>query len=66
MAFDLEALDGDERLDDLGAERPAQDLVALERIEGSVQRYGKCRADQLGVRPVCITVNGRGRTQALS
>ncbi len=58
VALDLEALDRDERLDDLRAERPAQDRVGLERVQGCVQRGGQRRADQLA-RSVCITVDGR-------
>src|SRR5918999_3636556 len=65
VALDLEALDREEGLDDLRAERPAQDRVALERLEGCVQRFGKCSADYLAVRPVCITVDGRWRAQTL-
>ena len=61
VALDLEPLDREERLDDLRAERPAQDRVALERLQGCIQRGGQGRADQLPVRAVCVTIDGPPR-----
>src|SRR3954463_9112970 len=60
MALDLEPLDRQERLDDLGPERVAQDRVGLERVERGLQRDGQLGA---GLVPVGVADHGRGQLE---
>src|ERR671922_2169225 len=65
VALGLEALDGEERLDGLRAERAVQDRVGLESFERRVERHRQGRADQLAVGAVGITVDRRRRGPGL-
>src|SRR3954464_8366777 len=58
VALDLETLDRQERVDDLGAQRVAEDVVGLERVEGLLQRAGQAGAGVLGVGAVGVAGDG--------